>query len=181
MGEEKKPAKAEGAIHLEIKGTVTTGIAAIGGETTGVLITTKDGFRCELEGKVDESLNKKTAMVTGSFAVRAGVEVRNRAILKVDTIKAAEEKPDEQFVKVKMTGTVQTGVLAPGGATTGVTITGAGVTWELDAAKDKTRDLNGKLAEVTGTIEVKKSNTGRQPRTIIKVTDIKAVEEKNEK
>src|SRR5690349_12796787 len=129
--------KPAGDIQLETKGQVMTGIAAIGGETTGVLISTKGGFGCELAGKVDEKFDKKTAIVTGTFAQKEGVEVRARRILTVDSLKAAEEKPDENYVKAKVKGKVQTGVLAPGGATTGVQITAGNVTWELDSAGNK--------------------------------------------
>ena len=98
-----------------------TGIAASGGETTGVLITTKGGFGCALAGKVDEKFDKKVVVVTGTYAEKGGVEVRSRrGILTVASIRLAEDKPDEQYAKVKMKGTVKTGA---GGGTTGVTVT----------------------------------------------------------
>src|SRR5439155_9904439 len=94
LAEEKKP---DLSIRLEIKGTVATGIVAIGGETTGAAITTKQGFGCELAGLKDEKLNKKTAIVEGTFDVKPGVEIRQRSILTVTSAKEATEKPDENY------------------------------------------------------------------------------------
>jgi hypothetical protein len=174
-GEGDKP-----GIELEIKGTVRTGLAAIGGETTGVVIGTKEGFGCELKGVKDQSVNKKTCVVKGTYNVKEGVEIRKRAILTVSSIKVADEKPDENYVKARIVGTIKTGVVAPGGATTGTTITAAGVTWELDLSKDKefaatAKSLDGKLAQVSGTVEVKKATAAPpRPRTIVTVTQIKA-------
>src|SRR5262249_4415811 len=149
-------------------------------ETTGVLISTKGGFGCELAGKVDEKFNNKTAIVTGTFAQKDGVEVRSRRILTVDSIKPTEEKPDENYGKAKIKGKVQTGIVAPGGATTGVQITAGNVAWELDSAGNKDvakqiEELNGKTALVEGTVEMKKTASPRM-RTIVTVTSIKAGE-----
>src|SRR5262249_32979613 len=78
--EKKEPPKVEPVVQLEIKGEVLTGILAIGGETTGVVIRTDKGmgFGCELAGVKDESVNKKTCIVTGTFALKDGVEIKQR-------------------------------------------------------------------------------------------------------
>ncbi|HZT81893.1 MAG TPA: hypothetical protein VFA26_16830, partial [Gemmataceae bacterium] len=60
--DKKEPAKGGGTIELEVKGTLMTGIVAIGGETTGVVVRTKDGFNCEVAGVKDEKLNGKTVV-----------------------------------------------------------------------------------------------------------------------
>jgi hypothetical protein len=175
------PALADDGIQLEIKGTVKTGLFAIGGETTGVVIGTKGGFGCELDGANDEKYNGKTCVVSGTYAVKAGVEVKQRAILKVNKIEVAE-KGDDNFVKATVTGEVKTGVAAPGGQTTGVTITAGGVTWELDAGKNKDaaaalEKLNGKKAVVVGTVEVVKPMAAPpRPRTVVTVTEVKSVD-----
>jgi hypothetical protein len=82
----------ESYVKVEIKGTLQTGVFAIGGETTGTLIKTKDGtFELDL-GKnkelrtLAEKLNGKPALVTGRLTVRAGVEVRQRLIVTVETL-----------------------------------------------------------------------------------------------
>jgi len=173
--------KKEGTIELEVKGTLTTGIVAIGGESTGAAIATKDGFGCEIAGLKDEKLNKKTVVVKGSFAIKPGVEVGQRRILTVKSIEEATDKADENYAKAKITGKLATGILAPGGATTGVTITAAGATWELDLRKDKdmvaaAEKLTGKEIVVEGTVEVKKLNTRPGTRTIVSVTSLKGVE-----
>jgi hypothetical protein len=173
--------KVDGTIELEVKGTLATGIVAIGAETTGATITTKDGFSCEVSGVKDDKLNKKTVVVKGSFAVKPGVEVGQRRILTATSIEEATEKTDENFVKAKIKGKLTTGVAAPGGATTGVTITAAGTTWELDLRKDKdmvaaAEKLTGKEIVVEGTVEVKKLNTRPGTRTIVSVTSLKGAE-----
>jgi hypothetical protein len=173
--------KVDGTIELEVKGTLATGIVAIGAETTGATITTKDGFSCEVAGVKDDKLNKKTVVVKGSFATKPGVEVGQRRILTASSIEEATEKTDENFVKAKIKGKLTTGVAAPGGATTGVTITAAGTTWELDLRKDKdmvaaAEKLTGKEIVVEGTVEVKKLNTRPGTRTIVSVTSLKGAD-----
>jgi hypothetical protein len=87
----------ESYIKVEIKGKVKTGIIAIGGETTGVTIATKDGG-LELEATGDqlkalEKLDGKDAVVTGTLTMKKGVEIPGmRLIVKVATVKAADAK-----------------------------------------------------------------------------------------
>jgi hypothetical protein len=82
-------------IKVEIRGTLKTGIVAIGGETTGTIITTK-GTSLELELKDkqqrDEAmkLDSKTAIVTGELTFRKGVERGQRMIVVVNDLKAAK-------------------------------------------------------------------------------------------
>jgi hypothetical protein len=88
---DKKEAK-----KVELKGIVKTGIFAIGGETTGTIIETKEGnyelaVSKELRADVDK-LNKLQAIVTGTLIVRKGVEVKQRKIVTVETIKADDAK-----------------------------------------------------------------------------------------
>ena len=78
------------------QGTLKTGIMAIGGETTGVVLKTETGAQYELDfGKNDElaglanKLNGKTVVVTGQNTVRAGVEVKERHIIQVATLEEA--------------------------------------------------------------------------------------------
>lgn len=176
------PKKEDSSITLEVKGQLRTGIAAIGGETTGVLLGTREGFGCEVAGVQDETLDGKTVVIKGSYSVRPGVEIRERRILKADKVAVAKDKPEEHHVKAEILGKVMTGVVAAGGETTGTTISAAGTTWELNLSKDKdlaaaAEKLNGKKARVTGTVTVKKPVTGRQLRTIVLVDSIKAADQ----
>jgi hypothetical protein len=89
--------KAEGQyIKVEIKGTLQAGVMAIGGETTGTLIHANNvtweldfGDKTDLRGQA-KKLDKKTVLVTGNYEKRKGVEIRERNIVKVETLKAAE-------------------------------------------------------------------------------------------
>ena len=83
-------------IKVEIKGTLQTGVMAIGGETTGTVIRVNNvtweldlGNNKELRDLSDK-LNNKTVLVSGTYEKRRGVEIRERHIVKVITLKAAE-------------------------------------------------------------------------------------------
>jgi hypothetical protein len=85
-------------IKVDIKGTLETGIVAIGGETTGVVIHVKNltweldlGDNAEWK-KLAEQLNKKTALVTGTYSEMKGVEIPVRRIVKVSSLKAPDAK-----------------------------------------------------------------------------------------
>src|SRR5687768_6179437 len=71
-----KGEKGDTFAKVEVKGTLKTGIVAIGGETTGIIIQAKD-LTLELDfGKNDklreeaEKLNGKSAIVTGDLTMR---------------------------------------------------------------------------------------------------------------
>lgn len=91
----------------EFRGTLTTGIMAIGGETTGIILQTKDGaWELDLQGnrdllKLSEQLNGKQVVVKGTPTEKAGVEIATRRIIKVTELKAAAAKSD-----AAVTGTV---------------------------------------------------------------------------
>ena len=91
---EPLPAAAEAGeyVRVEMRGEVSTGLAAIGGETTGAAIKA-DGITFELDfgGKSQltekaEAANGQVAKVTGRLERRAGVEVKERWILLVETL-----------------------------------------------------------------------------------------------
>jgi len=91
-----KDKKDNEAKKVKLTGTIKTGIVAIGGETTGTIIETKDGnyelhVSKELRTEVD-ALNKKLAEVTGKHEAKKGIEVKLRKIVNVERIKAAEQK-----------------------------------------------------------------------------------------
>jgi hypothetical protein len=95
-------------IRVEVRGTLRTGIAAIGGETTGTLITAK-GARWELDlsgnpawRKLAEKLDGKKAALTGTLEVRPGVEIRQRWIVTVTSLK--RPGPGEAFLPAELPG-----------------------------------------------------------------------------
>jgi len=84
-------------IRVEVRGKLTTGMMAIGGETTGTAITA-NGITWELDlGRNADlrtrarQLNGKTAIVKGSLQRRAGVEIRQRWIVTVSSLTSPEE------------------------------------------------------------------------------------------
>ena len=84
-------------VFVEMQGKIQTGIAAIGGETTGVIISSK-GVTWELElgknqdlRKLATKLNGKMVKVTGYLTVRRGVEIRQRSIVTVKTLQATKK------------------------------------------------------------------------------------------
>jgi hypothetical protein len=90
------PATGDQSTAKTFQGTLKTGIMAIGGETTGVVLKTEIGEQYELDfGKNDElaglaaKLNGKTVVVTGEDTIRAGEEVKERHIIQVATLEEA--------------------------------------------------------------------------------------------
>jgi outer membrane protein OmpA-like peptidoglycan-associated protein len=81
------------APQSEWTGRLTTGMMAIGGETTGITLSTgRDAY--ELQPATDairqrlQELNGKTATVRGRLDERPGVEVRTRRIITVTEVTA---------------------------------------------------------------------------------------------
>jgi hypothetical protein len=80
-------------VQVTVGGTLTTGIQAIGGETTGATVTAGeivweldlDGTR-ELRG-IALKLNGQRVLVTGHLTRKVGVEIPVRWIVKVSTLK----------------------------------------------------------------------------------------------
>jgi len=90
-------------IKVEIKGTLKTGIVAIGGETTGTTITVKGKDVSDVTWELDlggneelvaaaKKLDGQTALVTGTYTKKKGVEIRERQIVKVTSLKAPPAK-----------------------------------------------------------------------------------------
>jgi hypothetical protein len=88
-------APVEESITVTVVGTLRTGIIAIGGETTGTTITAK-GIKWELDfGKngdlraAAEKLDGKLVTVAGTLERRAGVEIKERWLVTVTSLKEA--------------------------------------------------------------------------------------------
>lgn len=87
---------AKESIRVNIIGTLKTGVFAIGGETTGTMITA-NGITWELDfGDNDKlresvsSLNGKQVRVSGTLERKSGVEIKERWIVTVARLKAAQ-------------------------------------------------------------------------------------------
>ena len=99
-GEEPpKPEKAD-SNAIEFTGKLRTGIVAIGGETTGTTISA-NGKSYELDFRQDSklralarTLNGKDVVVRGTLQQKEGVEVRQRRIIMVVELRAADAKQD---------------------------------------------------------------------------------------
>lgn len=83
------------SIEVVVRGTLRTGIMAIGAETTGTTITAR-GVTWELDLAGDrrlaakaESLSGRKVVVRGTLEVRRGVERRQRHIVTVTSIDGA--------------------------------------------------------------------------------------------
>ena len=96
LGASPAPPPAGGDyIKVEIRGTLRTGMMAIGGETTGTVVTAR-GATWDLdlarlpEGRQRaESLHGRPGLVKGPLEIRPGVEKRERAIVTVTSLEAA--------------------------------------------------------------------------------------------
>ena len=102
-------------------------------------------------------------------------------VLADDPLYAGDkDKKDNEAKKVKLTGTIKTGIVAAGGETTGTIIETKEGNYELHVSKELRKEvdaLNKKLAEVTGTLETKKGFAVKL-RKIVTVETIKAAEQK---
>ena len=90
-----KAGGGDDSIDVVVRGTLRTGIMAIGGETTGTTVTARGAtWELDLRGNPEwtaraESLNGRRVVVTGSLEARPGVERRQRWILTVKTLEPA--------------------------------------------------------------------------------------------
>jgi hypothetical protein len=69
-----------------IEGVIETGIAAIGGETTGVILHTDDSKTIEVDlngHRTDDDLNGARVKLTGEWKQRRGVEIPRRKVFVV--------------------------------------------------------------------------------------------------
>jgi hypothetical protein len=90
------PATSEDSITVTVVGTLRTSVAAIGGETTGTTVTA-NGITWELDfGKnaslraAVEKFDGKLVTVTGALERRAGVEIKERWIVVVTSLKGRQ-------------------------------------------------------------------------------------------
>lgn len=81
---------------VEVTGKLRTGIMAIGGETTGTILSIpgQGTYELDLSGNAElqksaEALSGQPVKVKGTLAIKAGVEVKERRIIKVDRLEAA--------------------------------------------------------------------------------------------
>jgi hypothetical protein len=81
------------SIDVVVHGTLKAGVMAIGAETTGVTVTANGiVWELELNGKQLEeagNLHGRKVVVAGRLAPREGVELRNRLVVKVRSLKAS--------------------------------------------------------------------------------------------
>jgi len=90
--------EAEEYVQVEVQGKLETGIAAIGGETTGTIIKANNiVWELDLGGKKEltelaEKLNKQAVVVSGRYTKKKGVEIPERHIVVVKSLRAAAKK-----------------------------------------------------------------------------------------
>jgi hypothetical protein len=91
---------------------------------------------------------------------------------------AAEDKPPEDSIQVEVRGTLEHGIVAIGGETTGTIIKAGNVTWELDLSGDPkltaaAEKLNKQKVVVSG-LYYKKPGVEIAERHIVKVKSLAA-------
>jgi hypothetical protein len=95
FSQEPKPRDSEEFIKVTVAGTIRTGVVAIGGETTGVTIKSKNAtFELEFGKNSDlrkqaDLLNGTSAIVEGALDRRSGTEVKERWIITVTAVSPA--------------------------------------------------------------------------------------------
>jgi len=100
MSVNDKPIAAAGeadGTNVKVIGVVRTGLVAVGGETTGMTITTDSGtYELDTHGDVDlarrlQQLDGKRAAAEGRLSIKIGVEVSQRRIIEVSRIASSEK------------------------------------------------------------------------------------------
>jgi len=89
-------AEDEEYIRVEIKGRLNSQIMAIGGETTGVVVEASGAMleldlKDERQRRAAELLHEQQVLVTGRLQVLRGVEIRQRWIVTVESLRSAKE------------------------------------------------------------------------------------------
>ena len=94
-------------IKVEVRGMLNNEVMAIGGESTGVVITA-NGVTWELDfanapalRKTSKPMNGQVVVVKGQLQVKAGIEIRKRWILKVKTIQLGNSGGDLSLLDIK--------------------------------------------------------------------------------
>jgi hypothetical protein len=97
-------------IKVEVRGKLNNGIMAIGGETTGVVISA-NGVTWELDFSNSlksqqklEAMDGQMVVVKGELSFKRGVEIRQRWIVKVASIEAGNAKPNLSILDIKNDG-----------------------------------------------------------------------------
>lgn len=108
-------------VHVDIRGKLTTGIMAIGGETTGTTISAgKITWELDCTGNKEilaalEKLNGKTVHVRGKLELKQGVEIPQRWIVHVEGLSTKPFKKDKQDSKRQGTEKEDSAVLTEDG------------------------------------------------------------------
>lgn len=163
-------------IRVEVRGKLTTGMMAIGGETTGTAITA-NGITWELDlGRNADmrararQLNSKTVVVKGSLQRRAGVEIRQRWIVTVSSLVSAEATENPAAAKsdaaLTVTMVIPTGVPSFAGRTLELQL------WEYDpfladaSAKNIGKIIDPNFSHTAGKETRKKFAPGPKPADV---------------
>lgn len=142
-GDEQQPRKdllpsKQDPIAATVRGRLQDGIMAIGGETTGTLITAA-GLTWELDLSKDPKFravakqqNKQTVVARGFLKRVKGVEVPERWIVTVDSLEAAPTGAKDSSIQVRILGRLHHGIQQVGGETTGTVVLVGEIPFELD-------------------------------------------------
>lgn len=114
----------------------------------------------------------------------AMVQIPNEGIMSVNgvAVPAAGGGEVEDSVHVTMIGTIETGIMAIGGETTGTMISSGNITWELEvpaALRDKVEAFNGKKGKIKGKLE-KRAGVEIRERWIVTVESVEDPDAKDE-
>lgn len=87
--------KVKDYVRVEVGGTLNSEVVAIGGETTGYTITANGitwelNFKTRYEMRMAQQLHGKRVVVSGELTRKKGVEIKERWIVDVTSLKAAE-------------------------------------------------------------------------------------------
>lgn len=165
---DKKDESSGDYVKVEVRGQLDSHVFAIGGETTGVQVSA-GGTTWELDlggdkklKDVAERLHEKTVVVTGTLHVKTGVEIPQRRIIQVVTLRAAdgggEEKRDGDSIYLDEDGKLRHDLVLKDAQGGFAGFSGQIITIEPDGSWRRQPFLNANVrkAEAEGKLESEK-------------------------
>ena len=134
------------SVLVECSGRLRHGIVAIGGETTGTTITFNRivwelRLRDDAAREFAEEHNKEPVIVIGTLRKIAGIEVKDRWIIDVRTLKNRDATTDKEGTRMTIQGTLRTKELRQGNSPE-MTIHADGQVWPIDVSTDAEVHVN---------------------------------------
>lgn len=181
--------EAEPAVTVRCHGKLRTGIASIGGETTGTTITFhKRTWELNLQDEeavaFAENHNKEPVTAIGTLRKVQGTETKTRWIIDVKTLEERDAKVTAEGVQLTILGTLRAVKTSPHQPAQ-LTIQAGDISWPISFMMDlklqaKAESLVGKPVSIHGALEIDNDRASPHEATV-QVKTLTPVEKSAEK